>query len=128
VLAPAALRRALAERLGPWAVNGPARHVARAALADAAWQAGMRARLTQEGARLATLLRAAGLGEPAGPALFQWFAHPAAAMLHERLARSGILVRAFDAPPGLRLGLPPDEAGWQRLEHALAALPRAAGA
>jgi cobalamin biosynthetic protein CobC len=119
VLAPQALRRQLAESLGPWTVSGPARHVARAALSDRDWQARMRMRLVQEGARLAALLRAAGLGEPAGTALFQWLAHPAAATWHAKLARSGILVRSFDAPPALRFGLPPDEAGWQRLERAL---------
>jgi cobalamin biosynthetic protein CobC len=119
VLAPHVLRRQLAESLGPWTVSGPARHVARAALSDRDWQARMRMRLVQEGARLAALLRAAGLGEPAGTALFQWLAHPAAATWHAKLARSGILVRSFDAPPALRFGLPPDEAGWQRLERAL---------
>ncbi len=123
VLAPAALRRGLAEQLGPWTVSGPARHVARAALLDTAWQADMRERLAAEGARLAALLRAAGLGEPAGPALFQWVAHPAAAEIRDRLARAGILVRLFARPASLRFGLPPDEAGWRRLEAALAALP-----
>lgn len=119
VLAPATLRARLADLLGPWTIAGPARHVARAALADRPWQAAMRDRLASESARLAALLRASGLGEPTGPALFQWLRHTDAARLHERLARRGILVRRFDAPASLRFGLPPDESGWQRLAAAL---------
>lgn len=124
VLAPEPLRQALSRALGPWTVSGPARHVARAALIDTAWQTGMRARLAHEGARLAAVLNASGLGKPAGTALFQWLAHPAAMQIQERLARAAILVRAFDAPASLRFGLPPHEPGWRRLEEALAALRR----
>jgi cobalamin biosynthetic protein CobC len=122
VLAPAELRERLAARLGPWTIGGPARHVARTALADGAWQTAMRTRLARDGIRLAELLHRSGLGEPAGPALFQWLRHPDAAALHHRLARTGILVRHFDAPASLRFGLPPDETGWARLALALADL------
>jgi len=122
VLAPAGLRQRLAEQLGPWTIGGPARHVARSALADTAWQTTMRERLAREGVRLADLLRSTGLGEPSGPALFQWLRHRGAATLHDRLARKGILVRGFDEPASLRFGLPPDEAGWTRLARALADL------
>ncbi|AYH45648.1 threonine-phosphate decarboxylase CobD [Azoarcus sp. DN11] len=126
VLAPAALRARLADLLGPWTLSGPARHVARAALTDRTWQDAMRARLEGEAARLAALLRHGGLGEPAGPALFQWLRHADAPAVQDHLARAGILVRRFDAPASLRFGLPPDEAGWERLAAALDALrPRA---
>jgi cobalamin biosynthesis protein CobC len=121
VLAPAELRARLADRLGPWPLSGPARHVATVALADRDWQHATRRRLAGEGRRLAGLLRGAGLGEPAGTALFQWLRSPDAAPLYERLARRGILVRRFDEPASLRFGLPPDEAGWTRLADALAA-------
>ena len=120
VLAPAALRLQLAEALGPWAISGPGRHAARHALADRDWQQRMRHKLTAAGARLAALLQEAGLGSVSGPALFKWFAHPRAAALHEALARRGILVRLFDTPASLRLGLPPDEA-WTRLRTGLSA-------
>jgi cobalamin biosynthetic protein CobC len=120
VLAPAALRQALAEQLGPWPLSGPARAVARQALTDRAWQTGQRARLAAAGERLGRLLGAAGLGVAHGPALFKWLPHQHAAALHAALARRGVLVRLFDAPPGLRFGLPPGEAGWQRLQRALA--------
>jgi cobalamin biosynthesis protein CobC len=121
LLAPPALRRQLAALLGPWALSGPAREVARLALADAAWQAAARQRLTADGARLAALLRAHLPGTPHGTALFQTLPHPGAARLHHALARRGILVRLFEQPAALRFGLPPDETGWQRLAAALPA-------
>ena len=119
VLAPAPLRRVLADMLGPWTLNGPARLVARHALADHAWQARTRARLQAEGERLQDLLTATGFAPTHGPALFKWVPTPHAAALHTHLARHGILSRLFDAPPAVRFGLPPDEHGWQRLEAAL---------
>lgn len=126
VLGPAELRERLADLLGPWTLSGPSRHVARAALLDTRWQATARAQLAQASARLAALLRASGLGEPAGAALFQWIRHPEALRLQAHFARRGILVRRFEAPASLRFGLPPDEAGWQRLAAALDALPQGA--
>ncbi|THF56206.1 threonine-phosphate decarboxylase CobD [Pseudothauera rhizosphaerae] len=119
VLAEAALRERLAEQLGPWAVSGPARFAAQAALADAAWQRAARDELAAAGRRLRELLRHHLPGESSGTALFQWLPHPRAAAVHDALARHGILVRLFDDPPALRFGLPADEAGWRRLADAL---------
>ncbi|QEL66374.1 cobalamin biosynthetic protein CobC [Oryzomicrobium terrae] len=119
LLAPALATR-LAEALGPWPVAGPSRWVARAALADAAWQTAAGAALVQASARLAALL--APHGPVAGCALFQTLTlTPAqAAAGYDQLARRGILTRLF-APQGrLRFGLPPaDEAAWQRLARAV---------
>ncbi|MBN8443416.1 MAG: threonine-phosphate decarboxylase [Thauera sp.] len=120
VLAPEALRAALAEKLGPWTVSGPARHAACAALADHSWQTRMRDALKRDGERLAALLAESGLGQPEGPALFKWIVHPRAAALHASLCRRGILCRLFESPFSLRFGLPPHEAGWLRLRAALA--------
>ena len=109
----------LGDMLGPWAVSGPAQLVARAALEDSIWQRGTQARLQAEGARLRALLASHGI-ESHGTSLFQWWpeAHPEA--FHEHMARRGIWVRLFrEAARGIRLGLPPDEAGWQRLKQAL---------
>ncbi|THF63993.1 threonine-phosphate decarboxylase [Pseudothauera nasutitermitis] len=119
VLAEAELRKQLAEHLGPWTLSGPARHAARAALADTNWQQATRRQLAEQGERLATLLRRHLPGEPAGPALFQWLPHPRAAALHDALARHGILVRLFASPAAVRFGLPADEAAWHRLDNAL---------
>ncbi|HYQ39364.1 MAG TPA: threonine-phosphate decarboxylase CobD [Pseudomonas sp.] len=122
VLAEAALLASLRERLGPWAVSGPARVVGLEAL-DAA-SAGARlaraAELQRHGKALAELLRTHGLTPAGGTALFHWLPTPQAAVLHDFLARRGILVRLFNDPASLRFGLPADEAGWQRLAQALA--------
>lgn len=118
VFAPATVRHALAEQLGPWALSGPARWVARHALADVAWQAQARTQLNAAGERLQRLLEAHGLA-PRGPALFKQIGTSRAAALHAALARRGILTRLFDTPSALRFGLPTDEMGWQRLEAAL---------
>ena len=106
--------------LGPWSVPGPALEVGRAALADAAWQTAMRARLAADAERLGALLTAAGLDTLGGTALYQLAAHPDAAGWHDRLARQGIWVRAFQRQPTwLRFGLPGAEAGWRALAAAL---------
>lgn len=51
---------ALAERLGPWAVSGPALEIGANALADAAWATATRARLEEDAARLDGLLAPLG--------------------------------------------------------------------
>jgi cobalamin biosynthetic protein CobC len=119
VAAQPALLDALADLLGPWTVSGPAQQVALAALRDTAWQERMRTQLRASGQRLQSLLAAHGI-RSSGSALFQWWPEAHAEAFHEHMARQGIWVRLFtNAARGIRLGLPPDEAGWQRLEHAL---------
>ncbi|HUX30827.1 MAG TPA: threonine-phosphate decarboxylase CobD [Thiobacillus sp.] len=120
VLAEPAVLDALGDRLGPWAMSAPSRWVARAALADTAWQQSARPVLLAAGARLTDLLRSHGLAPAGGTALFQWVRIPDAAERHERLARQGILTRLFADPSGLRFGLPHHESDWARLAAALA--------
>jgi L-threonine-O-3-phosphate decarboxylase len=124
VLGSEVLLQRLAEPLGPWTVTGPARDVARRALADRPWHATMRTRLHEQSARLAELLHRHDLPPAGGCSLFQWVRHPPAAQLHDALARQAILTRLFDAPPSLRFGLPGPEAQWLRLETALATVAR----
>lgn len=119
VAAPSALLSQLETMLGPWAVSGPAQQVALAALGDTAWQHAMRVQLAQQGRRLQSLLAQYRI-QSSGTALFQWWPEPRAEAFHEHLARRGIWVRLFPrAARGIRIGLPPDEAGWRRLEQAL---------
>jgi cobalamin biosynthetic protein CobC len=109
----------LADMLGPWAVSGPAQQVARAALEDSAWQRAAQERLQAAGRRLHELLSGHGIASH-GTVLFQWWPEPRAEEFHDHMAQRGIWVRLFrEAARGIRLGLPPDEAGWQRLELAL---------
>ncbi len=120
VLAEAALRDRLQEQLGPWAVNGPARWIARQALADRQWQIMTQAGLARSAQRLADLLKRQRLPLADGTALFQWMPIADAEFWQDALARRGILVRRFTDPPGLRFGLPGSEPAWRRLEMALA--------
>jgi len=113
------LLQPLAELLGPWTISGPAQQVARTALEDQAWQRRTYAELRAAGGRLHRLLAASGISAQ-GTALFQWWPAAQPEAFHEHMARRGIWVRLFrDAARGIRLGLPPDETGWQRLEQAL---------
>ena len=111
---------AMRERLGPWTVSGPSRHVLKLALADDVWQAGAVDRLHRESARLARLLTRHGLSPTAGTAFFQWCCTPRAAEWQEACARHGVLLRLFDAPDSLRVGLPGDDAAFERLDRVLA--------
>lgn len=122
VFADAVLLEQLADRLGPWAVSGPARAVCTAALDDVAWQAAARQQLAAASRRLAGLLDRHGLRSGNGTALFQWRPRADAAAIHAALASQGILTRLFDTPAGLRFGLPGDAAAWARLDAALARL------
>jgi cobalamin biosynthetic protein CobC len=110
----------LADALGPWAVSGPAQEIGRAALSDHAWQEAMRRRLLESGARLQSLLAGHGI-RSTGSALYQWWPEPRAQEFWQHMAQRGIWVRLFTkGASGIRLGLPPDEAGWNRLQQALA--------
>ncbi len=111
-----ALVAALARRLGPWPVSGPALATGRAALADVGWAEATRARLDADAARLDALVPWPVVG---GSRLFRLYATPDATAAQEALARHKILGRIFPySVEWLRLGLPgPDH--WHRLEDAL---------
>lgn len=119
VAAHADLLHELADLLGPWTISGPAQHIAIAALGDAQWQARTREQLHASGERLRQLLAAHGIASNGTP-LFQWWDEARAEAFWQCMAERGIWVRLFrHAARGIRLGLPPDEAGWQRLQTAL---------
>lgn len=119
LFAPPALLEKAREALGPWPVSGPALAVAERALADTAYHRHARASLPAASARLRHILVGKGYEVSGMTDFFAWVRHPKAREMQDGLARSGILVRAFDDPPSLRFGLAgPDEA-WQRLESAL---------
>ncbi len=120
VLAEPYLLERLNEHLGPWTIAGPSRWVAIAQLQDRAGQQRQRERLQQDSQRLITLLERYELAPTGGCTLFQWLCHPQAGKLYNRLTHQGILLRHYPQPRSLRVGLPPDETGWQRLEQALA--------
>jgi len=113
----------LEQRLGPWAVSGPALHVAAEALGDNGWRDAMRLRLRTEVTRLDAILTSAGLTVVGGTSLFRLVRDARAAALFAQLANRGILVRIFDERSNdMRFGLPGTEAEWARLEAALSEL------
>ncbi len=113
----------LAERIGPWAVNGPARWWGTQALEDRAWQDRCRAALASAARRLDAALAVHGLTPAGGCSLFRWLPGEGAVRWQEALAQTGVWSRVYPRPLGLRLGLPP-EADWERLERALAQAAR----
>ena len=119
------LARRLSERLGPWAVSGPALAIGTAILEDDDLRDRISAQLAANAERLQCLLQKAGLEIVGRTSLFVTVRHPHAHRLHEALCRRNILTRPFDhSPEWLRFGLPGAVADWDRLEEVLAkALP-----
>ena len=71
--------------------------------------------------RLQQLLATHGIAS-GGTALFQWWPEARAEACWRHMAQAGIWVRLFrHAAHGIRLGLPPDEPAWLRLQQALTA-------
>jgi len=110
----------LDEKLGPWAVSGPALWAGTKALSDQDWIDATRARLKTDAMRLDAMLQRAGFKIVGGTDLFRLSESVDAQAVYERLGQAGILTRPFDThPTWLRFGLPGTEADWARLEAAL---------
>ncbi len=109
----------LADVLGPWQISGPALAAGAEALADPQWADETRLRLTQDAARLDSLVTASGAEVIGGTSLFRLYRVNDAKAAQVQLARHHILSRVFPyAPDWLRLGLPaPDR--WAQLDAAL---------
>lgn len=121
VLAEAAMREAMQHRLGPWAVNHAARWIGCRALADERWQRRQRARLGAAGARLRAALNPLDPGI-CGTDLFAYIPRADAPKLVRAARRQGVLLRGFDTPPALRIGLPGPSREWRRLRDCLESL------
>lgn len=108
----------LSERLGPWAVSGPALEIGARALEDVAWAEATRARLACDAARLDSLMASHG-ALVGGTTLFRLYDVEDAIAFQARLAGWHIWSRVFPySDRWVRLGLPGPE-GWDRLEAAL---------
>lgn len=115
----AALLTPLQDRLGPWAVSGPALHIGAMALQDTEWARQTRERLLVDSARLDRLMQKAGAQVVGGTTLFRLYEVDDATAWQTRLAQHKIWSRSFPYNPyWLRLGLPAPE-HWARLETAL---------
>ncbi|MDO6413334.1 aminotransferase class I/II-fold pyridoxal phosphate-dependent enzyme [Sphingomonas sp. BIUV-7] len=121
VIAPPPILVRLRALLGDWPVSAHAIAYGRAAYADSAWIAPTRADLAIRSAALDVLLARHRLTATGACPLFRLIDTPDAALLFDRLAHAGILVRPFaDRPTWLRFGLPADDAAFARLDRALA--------
>jgi cobalamin biosynthetic protein CobC len=119
LFAPPALLEKAREEVGPWPVSGPALAVTAKALSDVAYHSRSRALLKVASVRLSEILEKKGYEISGATDFFAWVKHPKARDIQDRLARNGILVRAFDDPAGLRFGLAGSDEAWNRLEAAL---------
>jgi cobalamin biosynthesis protein CobC len=120
IVAGADAQRRLRHALGDWPVSGPAVAIGIAAYNDRPWQAMQRQRLATTARRLDELLTRAGFTIAGGTVLFRLARCADADAAFRHLASHGILTRPFTSDSTLlRIGLPADEAQWQRLSDAL---------
>jgi cobalamin biosynthetic protein CobC len=111
----------LRQRLGPWAVSGPALEIGARALGDEGWIAQTRLELETRSTALDAVLDDAGLSIVGGTALFRLTECVSADDMFERLGRAGIFVRRFpEQPLRLRFGIPGSKQDLARLIAALA--------
>ncbi len=111
--------QALRDRIGPWAVSGPALHIGALALEDHRWAAKTRARLYQDAERMDGLMSAAGIPCIGGTPLFRLYKTKNAEAAQAHLAEHMIWSRIFPySDRWLRLGLPGSDPDWARLEDA----------
>lgn len=108
----------LTDLLGPWQISGPALAIGAEALTDPMWADETRTRLTQDAARLDTLVTQNGATLVGGTNLFRLYKVQDAKAAQDQLAKAHVWSRVFPyAPDWLRLGLPaPDR--WAQLEAA----------
>lgn len=127
VLAESPVLELLSERLGPWAVNGPAQYLGQRALADFDWHAEQRQRIANAMAEQMALLKTIAWGDKSsvlpGP-LYCSIAMPLASVdrWYNQCGQQGILTRRFvrcECDGLLRFGLTKDAGQLQRLATAL---------
>ncbi|MEM7423963.1 MAG: aminotransferase class I/II-fold pyridoxal phosphate-dependent enzyme, partial [Pseudomonadota bacterium] len=119
-VAPQHLAATLRDRLGPWAVSGPALDIGFAALSDAPWRHSMRRQLAEEATQLDALLADFGLPTTGGTSLFRLVRTSDAQAVFRTLGKAGIFVRAFERDRQLlRFGIPGREEDFARLHVAL---------
>jgi len=110
----------LQDRFGPWAVSGPALHVAAEALKDVEWANQTRENLSQMAGSLDQIFDPLMHGAARGTTLFRLYKVKDATVLHHYLCRSQILTRVFPYDKTLiRVGLPADDTGLSRLRAAI---------
>ena len=119
-IGPTQVTQMLIERLGPWAVSGPAIEVGNRALSDNIWISKMKEKLIEKNTRLNRILKKQNLSIIGGTELFTLVKTAQAPDIYKFLGDKGILVRRFEEQKNwLRIGLPGIEIEWDRFELAL---------
>ena len=109
------------DKLGPWAVSGPAIWAGISAFADGRWIEKTNKQLNENAKKLDVILQSNKMEIIGGTSLFRLARHDLANEMFERLGSVGVLVRPFaENPDWLRFGIPADDAAFARLESALA--------
>jgi len=109
----------LRDKLGPWAVSGPALSIGQTALEDWEWQQRAGSRHRELAKRLGEILQRHSFSVVGRTSLFVLAAREDAAGVFEYLCGQKILVRTFEKhPEWIRFGLADGE-GLNRLEEAL---------
>lgn len=120
VFAEPRLAKTLNDRLGPWAVSGPALAIASHAFSRIDLVGDIRDRIDKANAMTRSALRMAGVSIVGEAALFFYCEVGNGEAVREALASRQVLVRAFEhSPTRIRVGLVPDELSAVRLRETL---------
>jgi cobalamin biosynthetic protein CobC len=115
VIVPKSLAPALRDRIGPWAVSGPALYTGTRALHDAQWSIDTRQRLSEDAQKLDDIMWNKGAKSIGGTTLFRLYHVDHAGEWYDRFAQNRILTRVFPySQHFLRLGIPAHDQ-WQRV-------------
>lgn len=121
VAAPELIKK-ITDRVGPWAISGPAQFIGQAALTDNSWIIKTRSRLRENSLRLDNLMIEYGNKPLGGTDLFRLYEVKNATKIQNTLAKKFIWTRIFPYSRNwLRLGIPGTEAQWAQLINALEA-------
>lgn len=121
VAAPELIKK-ITDRIGPWAISGPAQFIGQAALTDNSWIIKTRSRLREDSLRLDNLMIEYGNKPLGGTDLFRLYEVKNATKIQNTLAKKFIWTRIFPYSRNwLRLGIPGTEAQWAQLINALEA-------
>lgn len=121
VAAPELIKK-ITDRIGPWAISGPAQFIGQAALTDNSWIFKTRSRLREDSLRLDNLMIEYGNKPLGGTDLFRLYEVKNATKTQNTLAKKFIWTRIFPYSRNwLRLGIPGTEAQWAQLINALEA-------
>jgi len=120
VFAEPGLARILSDRLGPWAVSGPALAIAAHAFSRMDLISELRTKIDKAHTMTRSALNMAGVSIVGEAPLFFYCDVGDGEAVADKLAQRQVLVRAFDhSPSRIRIGLAPDELSAVRLRETL---------